>query len=214
MDQALGALVSPTQSVLGKPSCPSKNTKMMDTMLTRMQGAMAVQGQLVNTGAILALYQRQLAKQFNEDVAGEAQQVSSLLVKLIREQAVATGRAMASLWMVRRHLWLSQSQLQGEDRACLLRLPVAPSALFGPDASKLLQQAQDARRCAREMSSVLRQCREQRASTSQPGAHRLASGAPADLRVQLEANRRSRGKGGQRSGQGRGQGPPRPSPQS
>ncbi len=58
------------------------------------------QGQLVNTGAILALYQRQLAKQLEEggsDLAAEVQQVSLLLVKLMKEQAVATGRAMASL---------------------------------------------------------------------------------------------------------------------
>lgn len=34
MDQSLGALVSPTKSVLEKPSCPSWNTKMIDAMLT------------------------------------------------------------------------------------------------------------------------------------------------------------------------------------
>ena len=70
--------------------------------------------------------------------------MSSLLAKLMKEQAVVTGRALASLCMVRRHLWLSQSQLQGEDRACLLRLPVVPSAMFGPDAKVMLQQAQEA----------------------------------------------------------------------
>ncbi|KAM3588091.1 uncharacterized protein V6R79_021034, partial [Siganus canaliculatus] len=168
----------------------------MDSMLTRMQGAMAIQGQLVNTGAILALYQHQLAKRVDEDVAEEDQQVSSLLVKLVKEQAVAMGRAMASLWMVRRHPWLSQSRLQGEDRACLLRLPVVPSALFGPDANRMLQQAQDARRYAREMTGMLRQSRERQvSSTSQAGSRQLASG---DLRVRLEANRRGRGRRGQR----------------
>ncbi len=30
IDQALGVLVSPTKSVSGKLSCPSRNTKMMD----------------------------------------------------------------------------------------------------------------------------------------------------------------------------------------
>ena len=53
MDQALGALVSPTKSVLGKPSCPGKNTKMMVAMLGRLHAAVAVQSWLVNTGASL-----------------------------------------------------------------------------------------------------------------------------------------------------------------
>ncbi len=66
MEQALGALVSPTKSVLGKPSCPSRNAKMMNAMLARMHGAVAIQGQLVKTGAILALYLRQLAEELEE----------------------------------------------------------------------------------------------------------------------------------------------------
>lgn len=55
---------------------------MMDAMLNKLHGAMAVQGQLVNTGAILALYQRQLASQLtdNSGLAAEVQQESSLLV--------------------------------------------------------------------------------------------------------------------------------------
>lgn len=36
---------------------------MMDAMLARVHVAVAIQGQLVKTGAILALYQRKLAKQ-------------------------------------------------------------------------------------------------------------------------------------------------------
>ncbi len=125
MDQGLGALVSPTKSVLGKPSCPRRNTKMMDAMLARMHGAVAIQGQLVKTGAILALCQRQekQTEQLEEggsNLAAEVQQVSLLLAKLMKEQVVVTGRAMASLWMVRRHLWLSQSWLQGEDRPVCL----------------------------------------------------------------------------------------------
>ncbi len=43
-----------------------RNSKMMDAMLARMHGAVAIQGQLVNTGAILALYLRQLAEELEE----------------------------------------------------------------------------------------------------------------------------------------------------
>ena len=60
---SLGALVSPTSSVLGKPSCPSRNIRAMDSNLTRVHGVLAIQGQLINTGAILALYQNHLTRQ-------------------------------------------------------------------------------------------------------------------------------------------------------
>ncbi|KAK7919193.1 hypothetical protein WMY93_010477 [Mugilogobius chulae] len=218
MDQALGAFLSPSKSVLGKASCPSKNTKTMDAMLAKLHGAMAVHGQLVNTGAILALYQRQLTERLGEsgaDTAAELHQVSTLLVKLMKEQATAMGRATASFWVARRHLWLSQSQLSGEDRTCLLQLPIVPSAMFGPNASDMLHQAQEARRCAREASTILRQSRGAQYSRGSRGsAQRAPSIAPDDLRVQLDANRRSRSARDRRSSKPRGRGPQKPPPRS
>ena len=226
MDQALGALVSPTSSVLGKPSCPSRNTRAMDSNLTRVHGVLAIQGQLVNTGAILALYQNHLTRQLGSGapaphLVAELQQVSSLLAKSLKEQAVAAGRALASLWVARRHLWLSQSQLQTDDRSCLLRLPVVPSAMFGPGATAMLEQARDARRCAREMSGVLQSNRSRWVSGAPRAMPRAAApqptqAAPDDLRVQLDTARRSRAGRGRRMGRGRGRGrgpraaPPRP----
>lgn len=82
----------------------------------------------------------------DSDLAAEVQRVSSLLAKL------PTVRAMASLWMVR---WPVTA---GEDQACLLRLP---SAMLGPDANKMLQQAKDACWYAWEMAGVPWQGREQ-----------------------------------------------------
>lgn len=97
MDQALRSLVSPSKSVLGKLS-RSRNTKMTDAMLARVHIAVAIQGQLVNTRTILALYQRQLAKQLGEgqtDLAAVMRQVSALLAMLMRGAGSSTGRAMA-----------------------------------------------------------------------------------------------------------------------
>ncbi|KAK7929150.1 hypothetical protein WMY93_005545 [Mugilogobius chulae] len=160
MDQALGAFLSPS---------------------TKLHGAMAVHGQLVNTGAILALYQRQLTERLGEsgaDTAAELHQVSTLLVKLMKEQATAMGRATASFWVARRHLWLSHD---------------------------MLRQAQEARRCAREASTILRQSRGAQYSRGSRGsAQRAPSIAPDDLRVQLDANRRSRSARDRRSSKPRG----------
>ncbi|CAL8292142.1 unnamed protein product [Gadus morhua 'NCC'] len=88
-------------------------------------------------------------------LAREFQSATLCLASVSKEQAVASGRSSAQLWVVRRHLWLSQSKLQPADRDCLLKVPVEPIAIFGPQASSLLQQAQDRRRCADEVSESL-----------------------------------------------------------
>jgi len=127
---------APSKSVLGKGKRESKNCIVMDGSLEKMHGDMAVQTKLANTAAILCLYQRHYVQQFSEECGGqlveELQQISSLLPKLMREQGEVADKVLSGLWQARCHLWLSQSQLQPEDRACLLRLPVEPTAMRRP----------------------------------------------------------------------------------
>ncbi|KAJ4933665.1 hypothetical protein JOQ06_030489 [Pogonophryne albipinna] len=100
---------------------------------------------------------------------------------------------------------LDQTKLQQEDRACLMKLPVEPSAMFGQEASALLQQAQEARRCAREISRTFGRRRGgRRSSTAQAVYPRQP---PEDLRDYLEDSRRSRRRqAGRRGGRTRGHG--------
>lgn len=156
-----------------------------------MHGTMAVQTQLANTGAMLALYQLHLTQQLKSECGAELltelQQVPLLLPKLMKEQAEAAGRAMAGLWGVKCHLWLSQSMLQQEDRVCLLRLPMEPCAMFEPNATKMLQQAQEARCCACEVLGALRRSCE----LYRPQPQKLKQPQPTwsheDLRGRLDA---------------------------
>lgn len=69
-------------------------------------------------------------------------------------EADAVGAATASFWVAWRHLWLSQSTLQQADHDCLLRLPVDPTAMFGPDVRLPLQEAQESRGCAQAVSAA------------------------------------------------------------
>ena len=208
VDRTLTPLVSPSSSILGNATCSSKNCRVMASLLAKLHKAMAVQTRLANTGAILSLYLRDLSHQVQADtsVGEELRLASSCLSSVMKEQAEAAGCALASFWVVRRHLWLSQSQLQQGDRDCLLKVPVEPTAMFGPHATALIQQAQESRRCAKEVSGGLA-----RRATG-PGRPRLPRPQPApetstwgqgDLRLQLEASRQRRYRR-----QGRGRGPP------
>ena len=160
----------------------------------------------------MALHQRHLTKQLvggDSSVAAELHQVSSLIAKLMQEQAVASGRATASLWLARRHLWLAQSSFSTEDRNVLFKLPVVPLTMFGPDAKTLLEEAQEARKCAKELSG---KSRTRRGHGRGPMAPRVVTPRQVltgqeDLRAQLDAVRRSKAGRGQHSGRGRGRGP-------
>ena len=122
MGRAFTPLVSPSSSILGNATCSSKNCRVMDSLLAKLHKAVAVQTRLANTGAILALYLSDLSHQVQADtsVGEELQRASSCLSSFVKEQAETAGNALASFWVDRRHLWLSQSQLQQGDRDCLL----------------------------------------------------------------------------------------------
>lgn len=202
LDQSLAGLVSPASSALGRASCPSRNCRTMDSLLLRVHSAFAVQTKLANTAAILTLYLRHLSRG-SEVAMEEVQLVASLLATIMKEQAVAAGRAMAAFWVARRHLWLSQSRLQVADRNSLIGLPIEPSAMFGDNALRLLQDAQAARRYANELSTppTYRQ-RGRRPRAQLPQAPPTQPGwGPGDLRHQLEYHR---GQVAQRQGRRRG----------
>ncbi|KAK9955747.1 hypothetical protein ABG768_015603 [Culter alburnus] len=214
IDQHMAAFISPSnKSVLGKVGGLSKNCRIMDALLSKMHKAMAVQTKLANTGAILSLYLRELSRkaQDEEDLStglDEIKQVSSVMAVIMKEQAEAAGKSMSAFWVARHHLWLSQSRLQQEDRDCLSRLPVEPSAMFGPDALCMLQQAL---RYAKEFSSTLGQRRSFRPKQTQPrDSPDQSQWGPRDLRSQLEASRRGRAQQYKKRDGGRGQWCPPP----
>ncbi len=139
IDQPIAAVLSPPKSLLGCSEGLSKNCRAMDKNLQ--------------------LYLNHLLQDLNESLSpeniAELQLVSSTLLRVSNGQATSVGRSTARLWTARWHLWLSQSRLPPADCTSLLGLPVVPSALFGPGAIEMLQQAHDARACAQEMRGFL-----------------------------------------------------------
>ncbi len=154
---------------------------------------------LADPSAILSLYFRHSC-QVQEGSQGsslvdEHQGASSYLSSVIKEQVEAAGRALAFLWVVRCHLCLSPSSSK------VIETASGSLAMFGPDATKLLQQAQESCRCAREVSGSLsrryRGSRQVTTSVPQLRPEFPASG-PGDLRSQLEAFHRHNNRQGKK----------------
>ncbi len=152
-------MTSPSKSLLGRSEGLSKNCRAINRILHMFHGEVAKKACLANMGAILQLYLHHLLQGLNESLNSEKvaklQLVSSTLLRVSKGQATSVGRSTARLWRARRPLWLSQSRLPPVDSTSLLGLPVVPSAMFGPGAVEILQQAHDARAYAWEMRGFL-----------------------------------------------------------
>lgn len=191
----------------------------MDTLLARLHEAVALQTRLANTAAIMALYLHHLLHRLQSEpgnavITDEVQLASRCLPSVTREQADA---ARASFWVVRRHLWLSQSPLQQSDRDCLLRLPVDPSAMFGPDTVRLLQQAKESRHCAQMVTGGFsehgRAPKRKRVNSTTPPPARVPSWDVENLPPMLEAFcQRRKGEPRQPAKSAAGQEPPKGRP--
>ncbi|CAL8313926.1 unnamed protein product [Boreogadus saida] len=187
VDQDLVPLFRSPGSLFGGPACLNKDSKAMVSLLCKLHRSTLT----LYTHHLSGLMQNQPV---DASLAREFQSATLCLASVSKEQAVASGHSLAQLWVVRQHLWLSQSKLQPADSDCLLRMPVEPTAMFGPQASSLLQQARDRRRCADEVSESLGH-QGKRARCPGAPAPRVASQSvaqawgPGDLRHRLQAPR-------------------------
>ena len=85
----------------------------------------------------------------------ELRKVSEVLVNLARGAAHSSGRSIASLWMARRHLWLTQSKLPEPDRNTLMKLFLNPGFTFGPGAVEMLRRAKESRESKKQREQLL-----------------------------------------------------------
>ncbi|CAL8322350.1 unnamed protein product [Arctogadus glacialis] len=139
VDEDLAPLFQVLCSLFGGPACLNKDSKAMESLLGKLHRSMAMQARLDNTATILNLYTHHLSglmqnQPVDASLEREFQSATMCLASVSKEKAVASGRSLTQLWVVRRHLWLSQSKLQPADRHCLLRVPVESTAMFGPQA--------------------------------------------------------------------------------
>ncbi|KAL3966419.1 hypothetical protein ACER0C_030310 [Sarotherodon galilaeus] len=181
VDPPLAPLVVPSGSLLGRAACPNRDVRVLDSLLAKLHGTMATHACLPNSTAILSLHLRHLARQLqvgfeDPDGAGELLAASSHLASVMKENAIATGCSLASFWVARHHLWLSQPRLRLDHQDCLMWLPVDPTGTLHGEV------AVGSRGLRRNMARVGRP----RAPGPQP-APRTPTWNPEDLQPQLEA---------------------------
>ena len=124
VDQALIQLVSPSSSFLGKASFPSKNCRVMEGLITKLQSAVATKTFLANTGELCPF---PFITSIDRCRKATGMNFDKLLVPFQHYQGAGRCCRQDSI-----NLWVVPSQLQlGGDKETVRRLSVFVEALCG-----------------------------------------------------------------------------------
>ncbi len=116
-----------------KPAHPSKLCRMTSALA---RGAYSSAGQATSalySMAVLQVFQAKLLRSVDESnlnptAFSELRSATGLALRATKMTAQAIGRSMASLVVLKRHLWLKLTWM----KVIFLNSPVSPTGLFGP----------------------------------------------------------------------------------
>ncbi len=116
-----------------KPAHPSKPCRMTSALA---RGAYSSAGQAASalySMAVLQVFQAKLLRSVDESnlnptAFSELRSATDLALRATKMTAQAIGRSMASLVVLKRHLWLKLTWM----KVIFLNSPVSPTGLFGP----------------------------------------------------------------------------------
>ncbi len=113
-------------TLLSKPLCTTS------VLVGKGYAAAGQAGACLHTRAVLRVYQADLLKELDEreelrpDHFTELRRTADLSLRTSKETVRATGRSMAALMAVERHLWLTLSDVKEKGRVFLMDAPLAP----------------------------------------------------------------------------------------
>lgn len=119
---------------------------------------------------------------------------SDLALHATKVATQAVGRAMASLVILERHLWLTLTDIKDTDRVALLDSPVSPSGLFGSAVEGFPQHFTEAQKSSQVMGHFLLKrfapTRETGCQKPPPAQHtKPTSAQPQQQRAEPEVKR-------------------------
>ncbi len=126
-----GFLSADASSSLKAPTLPTKPLRTSSVLVAKGYVAAGHAGSCLHTMAVLQAYQADLLKDldegegFNVEDICELRKTADLSLCATKETARATGRSMAALVAVERHLWLILSDIKDRDRVFLLDTPLS-----------------------------------------------------------------------------------------
>ncbi|KAL0172912.1 hypothetical protein M9458_033223, partial [Cirrhinus mrigala] len=147
VERAIAMHLSPQNAASwrGHPRLPSRACKFSSALVAK---AYAASGQAVSTlraMAILQVYQAKVLKDLHEGVPDpellqELCSATDYALQATKVMAQALGRAMSTMVVQERHLWLNLAEMQDAEKVRFLDAPISQASLFGEAMEDFAQQ--------------------------------------------------------------------------
>ncbi len=110
--------------------------------------------------AVLQLFQAKLLHSMDESNPNPAafsklRSTTDLALQATKMTAQVIGRSMASLVVLKRHLWLNLTEIKDADKVPFLDFPVSPTGLFGPAVEGIAERFTAAQKSSQAMRHFL-----------------------------------------------------------
>ncbi len=156
-----------------RPRLPSKACKLTAALAAKAYSAAGQAASALHAMAILQVHQAKALKQVHEGstdpgLMQELRTATDLALRATKVTARSLGKAMSTMVVQERHLWLNLAEMKDVDKARFLDAPISQGGLFGDTVEGFAQQFSAVQQQTEAIQHILP--RRDAPSTAAPGA--------------------------------------------
>ncbi len=150
----------PNSTWRGEPSLPSRACKHSSDLNGRAYQACGEAASALHAMALLQVHQAKALRDLHEgghdpQVHHELRAATDLVLRATKVTARAVGRAMSTLVIQERYLWLCLADMRDTDKVRFLNSPVSQTGLFGDAVENFTQQFSAVQKHSEAISHIL-----------------------------------------------------------
>ncbi len=156
-----------------RPRLPSKACKLTAALAAKVYSAAGQAASALHAMAILQVHQAKALKQVHEGstdpgLMQELRTATDFALRATKVTARSLGKAMSTMVVQERHLWLNLAEMKDVDKARFLDAPISQGGLFGDTVEGFAQQFSAVQQQTEAIQHILP--RRDAPSTAAPGA--------------------------------------------
>ncbi len=156
-----------------RPRLPSKACKLTAALAAKAYSAAGQAASALHAMAILQVHQAKALKQVHEGstdpgLMQELRTATDFTLRATKVTARSLGKAMSTMVVQERHLWLNLAEMKDVDKARFLDAPISQGGLFGDTVEGFAQQFSAVQQQTEAIQHILP--RRDAPSTAAPGA--------------------------------------------
>ncbi len=189
VERAVAVHLCPRNSATwrNRPRLPSKACKLTAALAAKAYSAAGQAASALHAMAILQVHQAKALKQVHEGstdlgLMQELRTATDFALRVRKVTARSLGKAMSTMVVQERHLWLSLAEMKDVDKARFLDAPISQGGLFGDTVEGFAQQFSAVQQQTEAIQHILP--RRDAPSTAAPGARPQSArrrGRPPEL---------------------------------